>query len=79
VIDEMTVPARAEISMVCIDAGRRIDSNDEQSEKVRASIRFSFESDSQVNDDSDVQPENEPSPRNTTDAGRQIDFSDEQL
>jgi hypothetical protein len=31
-----------------------------------------------VNDESDLQWEKEPSPRNSTEAGRQIDLSDEQ-
>jgi hypothetical protein len=60
-----------------IDRGIRIDSNDEHSENAFASIRLSFEPDSNVNDESDVHKENEDSPRNSTEAGRQIDVNDE--
>jgi hypothetical protein len=38
----------------------------------------SFDPDSKVNDESDLHPLKHPSPRNSTDAGRQIDFNDEQ-
>jgi hypothetical protein len=61
-----------------IDRGIRIDSNDEQSESAFASIRVSFDPDSKVNDESDVHEENEDSPINTTEAGRQTDANDEQ-
>jgi hypothetical protein len=60
------------------DAGRQIDCNDEQSENEFVSIRVRFDSDSNVNDESDVHDEKELSPTNSTDAGRQIDFNDEQ-
>jgi hypothetical protein len=38
----------------------------------------SFDPDSNVNDESDLHHEKELSPTNSTEAGRQIDFSDEQ-
>jgi hypothetical protein len=60
------------------DAGRQIDCNEEQPESARASIRVSFEPDSNVNDASDVHPKKDSSPRNSSEAGRQIDFNDEQ-
>jgi hypothetical protein len=60
------------------EAGRQIDSNDEQSQSALDSIRVSFDPDSNVNDESDLQPEKDFSPRNSTEAGRQIDFNDEQ-
>jgi hypothetical protein len=44
-----------------------------------ASIRLSFDPDSNVNDESRQQQEKDSSPRNSTDAGRQIDCNDEQL
>jgi hypothetical protein len=43
-----------------------------------ASIRVNFDSGSNVNDESESQLEKELSPRNSTEAGRQIDFNDEQ-
>jgi hypothetical protein len=43
-----------------------------------ASIRVSCEPDSNVNDQSELQSETGICPRNSTDAGRQIDFNDEQ-
>jgi hypothetical protein len=79
VIDEMPVPARAEPSIVCSDAGTQIDFNDEQSEKVKPSIRLSFEPDSNENDESDLHLAKECFPRNSTEAGRQTDSNDEQL
>jgi hypothetical protein len=39
----------------------------------------SFDSDSNVNDESDEHDEKELTPRNSTEAGRQIDFNDEQF
>jgi hypothetical protein len=60
------------------DAGREIDLNDEQPENAFASIRVSFDPDSNVNDESVVHPLKELSPRNSTDAGRKIDLNDEQ-
>jgi hypothetical protein len=45
---------------------------------VPASIRVSLISDSNVNDERDVQPEKEFFPTDSTEAGRQIDCSDEQ-
>jgi hypothetical protein len=38
----------------------------------------SFDPDSNVNGESNPHPENELSPRNSTEAGRQIDFNDEE-
>jgi hypothetical protein len=61
------------------DRGRHIDFNDEQSEKAFASIRVSFDPDSNVNDESDLHEEKELAPRNPTDAGRQTDCNFEQL
>jgi hypothetical protein len=60
------------------EAGRQIDSNDEQPESALGSIRVCFDPDSNVNDESDSHGEKDSSPRNSTDAGRQIDFNDEQ-
>jgi hypothetical protein len=58
--------------------GIQIDVNDEQSESARASIRVSFDPDSNVNEESDSHDEKEPSARNSTEAGIQIDCNDEQ-
>jgi hypothetical protein len=41
-------------------------------------MRVSFEPDSNINDESDVHDKKELSPRNSSEAGRQIDFNDEQ-
>jgi hypothetical protein len=60
------------------DAGRQIDCNEKPSQKVLASIRVSFDPDSNVNNESNLHGEKEPTRRNPTDAGRQIDFNDEQ-
>jgi hypothetical protein len=54
-----------------------MDFNDEQPESARDSIRVSFDPFSNVNDESRLQSEKEPSPRNSTEAGRQIDSNDE--
>jgi hypothetical protein len=78
VILEMPAPARAEPSICCSDAGRKIDFNDEQPKSALGSIRVSFDPDSNVNDESDLHDEKELSPRNSTEAGRQIDCNDEQ-
>jgi hypothetical protein len=43
-----------------------------------ASIRVSFDPDSNVNDQSDLHLEKDSLPRNSTDAGRKIDCNDEQ-
>jgi hypothetical protein len=67
---EMPVPARAEPSICCSDAGRQIDSNDEQPKSALGSIRVSFDPDSNVNDESDSQHMKELSPRNSTEVGR---------
>jgi hypothetical protein len=61
------------------DAGREIDFNDEQQQIAAASIRVSFDPDSNVNDESDVHPIKVQAPRNSTDAGKQMDSNDEQL
>jgi hypothetical protein len=61
------------------EAGRQIDSNDEQPQSALASIRLSFDPDRNVNDESDVHSEKELSPRNSTEAGRRNDFNDLQL
>jgi hypothetical protein len=58
------------------DAGIQIDCNDEQSERAHDSIRVSFDPDSNDNEQSDPQQENENSPRNAIEAGREIDFND---
>jgi hypothetical protein len=60
------------------EAGREIDLNDEQEENAFASIRISFDPDSNVNDESELHDEKQPSPRNSTEAGREIDLNDEQ-
>jgi hypothetical protein len=60
-----------------IDRGIQINSNDEHSENAFASIRVSFDPDSNVNDKTESQDKKERSPRNSTEAGRQIDFNDE--
>jgi hypothetical protein len=60
------------------EAGIQIDSNDEQRSSALASIRVSFDPDSNVNDESDLHAKNECSPRNSTDVGRQIKGNDEQ-
>jgi hypothetical protein len=73
VILEIPVRASAEPSIICSEAGRQIDCNDEQREKAFASIRVSFDPDSNVNDESDEHDEKELVPRNSTVAGRQID------
>jgi hypothetical protein len=59
------------------DAGKSIDFSDEQPESALASIRVSFDPDSNVNDESDLHDEKECSPRNLTDEGRQIDCNNE--
>jgi hypothetical protein len=61
------------------EAGRQIDFNDEHLENASASIRVSFDPDSNVNDDSDQHNEKASSPRNSTEAGRQIDLNEKQL
>jgi hypothetical protein len=66
------------LSRNSIEAGRQIDSNDKQEENASASIRVSFDSDSNVNDESDSHDEKDLSPRNSTDAGRQMDINDKQ-
>jgi hypothetical protein len=76
---EIPVRARAEPSITCSEAGRQIDCNDEQSETAYRPIRVSFDPNPKVNDLSDVQPAKDCVPRNSTEAGRQIDFKDEQL
>jgi hypothetical protein len=43
-----------------------------------ASIRVSFDPDSNANDESDSDHKKTPSPRNLSEAGRQIDCNDEQ-
>jgi hypothetical protein len=67
---EMPLPARAEAAIACSDAGRQSDSNDEHQESAQASIRVSFDPDSNVNDESDLHSQKECSPRNSTKAGR---------
>jgi hypothetical protein len=56
---EIPVLARAEPSIWCSEAGRQIDFNIEQPENAFASIRVSFDPDSNVNDDSDSHDEKE--------------------
>jgi hypothetical protein len=73
---ETPVTPRAEPSNFSSEAGRQIDFN-EQPRNANASIRDSFVPCSNVNDESDVHEEKEDSPRNSTAAGRQIDFNDE--
>jgi hypothetical protein len=75
---EMPLSARAEPSIVCSDAGRQIDSNDEEPSSALASIRVSFDPDSNVNDESDLHEKKDPFPRNATDAGTQMNLKDEQ-
>jgi hypothetical protein len=72
----MSVPARAEPSVIWSEAGRQIESNDEQSESAYASIRVSLDPDSNVNDESDVHDENKRASRHSTEAGTQIDRRD---
>jgi hypothetical protein len=55
------------------DAGRQKDCNDGQLEKAPLRIPLSRESDSNVNEESDVQPENEHRPRDSTEEGSQSD------
>jgi hypothetical protein len=61
-----------------IDRGIRIDFNDEQPENASAPIRVSFDPGSMINEKSDVQSRKQCPSRNSTEAGRQIDFNDEQ-
>jgi hypothetical protein len=48
-----------------------------QQESALNSIRVGFDPDSNVNVESDWHQNKEPSPRNSTEAGRQIDSNDE--
>jgi hypothetical protein len=68
--------ARAEPSIICNDAGRQIDFNDEQPANACASIRVSCDPDSNVNDESESQKVKQPSYKIPTEAGRQIDVND---
>jgi hypothetical protein len=61
-----------------IEHGIRIDFNNEQPKNACASIRVNFDPDSNVNDESRLHPKKELSPRNSTEAGRQSDFNEEQ-
>jgi hypothetical protein len=53
------------------------DCNDKQPDSAIASIRVSFDPDSNANDESESHPQKHCSPRNSTDTGTQIDFNDE--
>jgi hypothetical protein len=77
VISDILVLGRAKSPIICSEAGRQIDSKDEQSKNVFPPIRVSFDTDSNVSDERDMHDENELSPRDSTDAGRQIDLNDE--
>jgi hypothetical protein len=59
-------------------AGMQIECSDEHSANAPLSIRFNLESDSKVNEESDVHIMKQPSPRISTDAGIQIDWNDRQ-
>jgi hypothetical protein len=59
------------------NAGRHITFNDEQPEKVFETMQYSFDPDSNVNDERDVQDMKELSPRNLTEAGTQIECNEE--
>jgi hypothetical protein len=61
-----------------MNRGIRIDFNDEQPESAPASIRVSFDPGSIINEARDPQSCKECFPRTSTEAGRQIDFNDEQ-
>jgi hypothetical protein len=76
VIDDSLIPESPQSSIVCTEAGIQIDFNDEQPESASAPIRVSFEPDSKVNDESNLQQEKERSERITTEAGRQIDLNE---
>jgi hypothetical protein len=78
VIVEMSVPAKAEPSIICSDAGRQTEFNDAQSESAFASIRVSFDPDSNVNDESNSHQLKEHFPRVSTEAGRQTDSNESQ-
>jgi hypothetical protein len=52
--------------------------SDKHSQSAYASIRVSFDPNSNVNDESELHMAKERFPRRSTDAGRQIDCNDEQ-
>jgi hypothetical protein len=64
--------------IISTEPGREIDCSDRHPESAFASIRVSFEQDSNVNDESDAQPERYLSPITSTKQGIQIDISLEQ-
>jgi hypothetical protein len=61
------------------DGGIRMDCNDKQRTNGDPSIRLSLDSDSNVNDERELQHEKELSSSDTTEAGRQIDSNEKQL
>jgi hypothetical protein len=63
---------------ISTDAGIQIDVNDEQPESARASIRVSFEPDSNVNDERDFKLQKHLRHNISTEAGIQIDWNLEQ-
>jgi hypothetical protein len=64
--------------MIAIDAGTEIDFSDEHSSNALSPIRTRLESDSKPNVCSDLQEQKQDLERIPTEAGRQIDFRDEQ-
>jgi hypothetical protein len=56
--------------------GRQIDFNEEEFDSISASIRVSFDPDSNVNDETQWHEHKDNCPRSSTQAGRQNDFSD---
>jgi hypothetical protein len=77
-MDEMAVAVRAEGSRNSNDDGRRIDVNDEHPRNALASIRINFDPNSKVNDERDLQSEKHSWQRTAVDAGRAMDFNNEQ-
>jgi hypothetical protein len=77
-IVEIPELAKAEPSMTCNEAGRQIDLSDEQLSSALASIRFSLDPDSNVNEKSDRQNSKHVLQRISTEAGIQIDSSNSQ-
>jgi hypothetical protein len=78
VIVEIPEAEKAEPAIVSRDRGKKIVRNEEQNENTSARISFSFDSDSNVNDQSDSHREKHEEQRISTDAGIQIDCNDMQ-
>jgi hypothetical protein len=75
----MPVSERAEPESISSDAGMKNDFNEEHPRNACCSIRFSFDRDSKVNDESDSQKPNDPWQMISTDAGIQMNCNDEQM